>query len=367
MKNNTLHKDFFARIGKLFSFPKTAYTKVKSHNFFFLNNSDQFDPQRIAASSAVIISNTSFEETTQLLRTIRKSIQRNIYLKPIFLETSPEIYASLQYQVDGYFEKGHLPLIKERAAGINRLIKDLKVDATQRDIPSSVLVKTVQFLWTRGEQFLKTYTDTKSSTGYAFSFIHSFFPLHKTQLIEDILAIGVKEEWFAPHTVAQQDKDPVLAYVMTLAGEQLAISGYYEEPKQKKPVLPEGILPLVPFKTLVASELAEVKQKNRQSFLLQLGLIHKNIDFLSKAAQEELALDCLKLIQQNEGMKDTLAFTPNSKLWMLVSDSTEALAIQKAEHIFGQLQQMLRKVLDIDQPLLELNMFKLKGKLPVIQ
>jgi len=216
---------------------------------------------------------------------------------------------------------------------------------------------------------LTPYASEASPINYAFPFVNDIIPVHKSLEAAQILAIGIVEEWLEENRLDKVVVDGSIIEInefrITFAGEQLAKFGYYVAPKTIG--LPEGILGLAPFQKLVDKELANVQTKQHESFLVELGLIQKNLSFLTAKAQEELALDCLLFLQKNGLKNATLGFTPTHKLWLLLPDSTPKAAIAKAEKAFTTLQKMLRGILDVQKPLLELNMFKVQEQLPVIR
>ena len=242
-------------------------------------------------------------------------------------------------------------------------------EVLNRDVQSNVLRKTVQYLYTREKTNLSPYASEASNINYAFPFVNSLFPTNKSLAIAQILETGVIEEWLEKEVVDTIKigvaKIKINKFTITFAGEQLAKFGYYVAPKTIG--LPEGILGLVPFQKLVQQELAHIQKNQHQSFLLELGLIQKNLTFLTPKAQAELALDCLIYLQKNGIANAHFGFTPSNQLWLLLTDLTEETAITTAKKAFADLQKMLRSVLDASHSLLELNMFKVQGCLPEIK
>lgn len=133
-------------------------------------------------------------------------------------------------------------------------------------------------------------------------------------------------------------------------------------------VLPTGILPITSFRKLVMIEKTESRTIHLESFVLQLNLIHKNCKFLTEEGRKILALDCLKYLQKKDlGPGNVqLGFGKTGKLWLLFPNLDEQLAIHKAKTAFNILRKFLRKELDIQLPLIELNMYKIDGYLPAI-
>lgn len=364
--NNALQKGFFANIGRLFKRPQSSFSTDSINGFIVLEGLSQFDAIQIATSDAILIKNATLDETKKILHSIRSAKQREVYLKPVFLQ-SRGIYEQLGEQVDGLCAtKGQLESIKNKALKINAWSQRLKVDATNRDIKSNILVKTVQYLYTREALVLKPYPSKESPIDYSFPFINSFFSETDNLDLIKLLETGVIEEWLTKATEATTVVDgktiEINDYTLTLAGEDLARSGYYEINKENQ-ALPEGILPILPFKNKVAEAL---KTANQQSYLIKFNLINHNLSFLSTKAQEELARDCVKYLQKINTKEASISFTPDSNLWLLLPNSNDELAIDKAEFLFGKLKQMLRGILDINQPLLELNMYKVADCIPKI-
>lgn len=130
--------------------------------------------------------------------------------------------------------------------------------------------------------------------------------------------------------------------------------------------LPVGILPIDSFQQLVDKEKAQIQKTNHNSFILQLNLIHKNCGFLKEEAQKILALDCLKHLQKNGLGNLDLGFSDSGKLWLLLCNSDESIAINNAKTAFNLLRKFLRAELDIQLPLVELNMYKVNCPMPII-
>ena len=366
--NYTLQNHFLTKIGRFFNRTTTAVATTEKTNFFHLNHISQFDIIKIAKADALIIGDTDITTAQELLQVIRSANQRMIYLKPVFI-TSLALYESLKHQVDGWYQPSNMQQLIATATSINARTKELESDATNRDAKSNVLRKTVQYLYTREKAKLSPYASEASNINYTFPFINSLFPASKSLEVAQILETGVIEEWLEKEVVDTVKigvaNIEINKFTITFAGEQLAKFGYYVAPKTIG--LPEGILGLVPFQKLVQQELAQVQQNQHQSFLLELGLIQKNLTFLTAKAQEELALDCLIYLQKNGVANAQFGFTPTNQLWLLLPDFTEERAISTAKKAFADLQKMLRSILDSSQSLLELNMFKVQECLPEIK
>ncbi len=366
--NYTLQNHFLTKIGRFFTRTTAAAERTENTNFFHLNHIHQFDIIKIAKADGLVIGTTDKTTTQELLQIIRSANQRMVYLKPVFL-SSLALYESLKYQVDGWYQPSELQQLTATAASINQRVKDLESDATNRDVKSNVLRKTVQYLYTRGKSTLVPYASEATNMNYAFPFVNNLLPTNKSLEAAQILETGVIEEWLEKEVIDTINigvaNIEINKFNITFAGEQLAKFGYYIRPKTIG--LPEGILGLVPFQKLVQQELAHVQQNQHQSFLLELGLIQKNLSFLSPKAQEELALDCLIYLQKNGVANAKFGFTPSNKLWLLLPDFSEAAAIATAKKAFADLQKILQSVLDASQSLLELNMYKMQDCLPEIK
>lgn len=365
--NYTLQNHFLTKIGRFFTRTTASPSITQPINFYHLDNIHQFDIIKIAATDGVVINSNDLQVALELLQVIRSANQRMVYLKPIFI-TSLTLYEILKQQVDGWYQPSERQQLIKTATSINLRLKELESDATTRDTKSNVLRKVVQFLYTREKGSLHPYFSATSDINYAFPFISNLFPINKNSAVAQTLDIGVTEEWLEKKQVdtikGNHKTIDINDYILTFAGEQLAKFGYYIAPKTIG--LPEGILGLAPFQKLVQRELAHVQQNKHQSFLLELGLIQKNLSFLSTKAQEELALDCLLFLQKS-GIQASFGFTPSHQLWLLLPELTEQSAIASAKKVFANLQNMLREILDISKPLVELNMFKVQEQLPLIQ
>lgn len=366
--NYTLQNHFLAKIGRLFARTTVKTPIAEKANLFFLDNLEQFDIIKIAAADAVVIGQTDISTARTLLQALRSANQRMVYLKPIFIK-SLALYESLQHQVDGWYQPDDMQQLMATATSINHRMQELESDATNRELKSNVLRKTVQYLYTRKTDELSPYLSDQLSTDYIYPFISSLFPTTKNKAVRQLLEIGVVEEWLeqtvVDTSIVEGTKIDIKQFKLTFAGEQLARFGYYIAPKTIG--LPEGILGLAPFQKLVAEELVRTQQNQHQSFLVELGLIQKNLAFLSAKAQEELALDCLLFLQKNGIAKASFGFTPSHQLWLLLPNFSDKAAIEVAEKAFASLQKMLREILDSTQPLLALNMFRVQEELPVIQ
>ena len=366
--NDTLQNHFFAKIGRLFNRMTVTTARQQTTQICRLSAIYQFDIVKIALADFVVIDAADIATTKALLKAIRSANQRMVYLKPIYI-TSLALYESLQHQVDGWYQPSQKQPLVTTATVINRRIKELESDPTNRDLKSNILRKTVQYLYTRGIKQLTPYASELSATTYAFPFVNSIFPVSKNLEVAQILETGVIEEWLEKEVVHTIEIDhstiEINNFTITFAGEQLAKFGYYIEPKTIG--LPAGILGLAPFQKLIQEELTHVQQKQHQSFLLEMGLIQQNLSFLTPKAQKELALDCLLYLQKSGISTAHFGFTPSNQFWLLLPAFTEAKAIATAENAFQSIQKMLREVLDSTQPLLELNLFNMQDCLPDIR
>lgn len=132
--------------------------------------------------------------------------------------------------------------------------------------------------------------------------------------------------------------------------------------KWNQDTLPQGILEMDSFKSLVNEELAA----GNQSFLLKFSLNKENCSFLAEKKQKALALDSVKLLHKSGLGAKSLAFSTTGDFWMLLANKTEKSAIAKATVAFKIVQKLLREELDVHQSLLDLNMYKIQDCLPEI-
>lgn len=126
--------------------------------------------------------------------------------------------------------------------------------------------------------------------------------------------------------------------------------------------LPMQTLDLAVFQAIVASE----SKLTNSSFLVEMSLDQSNCAFLTDADQRDLAIDCLKAVLNIGLAENAFTFGPSHKIWLLYTNVSANMAINKANLAFQRAQKLVREELDFHQPLLELNMYKIQDCIPEI-
>ncbi|MEM6320540.1 MAG: hypothetical protein AAF960_22920 [Bacteroidota bacterium] len=364
--NTTLSENLLSKIGNWFAKPKIR--RINLPDFTFLENLEDISFKTIAKRNGIIIGHTDEVTTKSIIRTLRTCNDRNVFLKPIFLE-SLTLYEILENQVDGVFKFSQLVQIRAKSNQICAYIDHLHINPSEKDAVANCLVKTTQFLYTRNVDKLVPYPSAFSNITYAYPLINGFFPIDCNLDLAKILETGVLQQWLSKTAVDRinfgEATIEINQFSLTLAGVQFAKYGYGQPPKSLE--LPEGILSIEPFQEKVQQVFTEATQDTPTRFVLQLALDAKNCAFLTEKTRKNLALDCLKWLQESSDSATTFGFSPQENLWLLLPNLSEKMAIQKAEMVFKTLQYRLREVLDIPHSLFELKMFKVGEEMPMIR
>jgi len=126
--------------------------------------------------------------------------------------------------------------------------------------------------------------------------------------------------------------------------------------------LPIETLDLAVFEAIVESE----SKLSNSSFLVEMSLNQSNCAFLTDADRRDLAIDCLKAVLNIGLAENAFTFGPSHKIWLLYTNVSSNMAINKANLAFQRAQKLVREELDFHQPLVELNMYKIQDCIPDI-
>lgn len=160
--------------------------------FLFIESLEQSTAPSIAYACGLIIRNLSKGEILEVIRNIRISTRPEVYLKPIFLQ-STAIYEELKFQVDGCYNPNNVQLLKEEAMVIHGRIDKLPNVQIDTDLKTSVTFKAVQYLHTRAISTLEPYRTRSSNIGYALPFISSFSYANENIKLFRLLKEAVEE------------------------------------------------------------------------------------------------------------------------------------------------------------------------------
>lgn len=350
-------KSRFFKKSPVFDTKKDSPSEVSfkpSHqtDFIFIHELADCQEQKIALSKGIVITNIDAADVFEMLKVIRSSNRKEVYLRPIFL-SFPNADRTLNEQVDGIYSVKQSHLAEHKADIINQRIETVKKSASERDIASTIISKTVQFLYTRNRQQLTPFKHEAANIGYAYPFINSFFPTAQNDQLVSYLKQGVAE--------SHLEETAMNIFQLSFLGEKLAKEGYGEAVIE---ALPKGVVEPVLFQTAISKEVVRAKRDGHNSFLVQIGLIKENLAFLPAKAHRELSLECLDLAKRNFDALHTLTFSKDEKIWVLMPEITQQGAVKTVEQVFFYLQKLLHDNLDTQQSLLEVNMYSVLQDLP---
>lgn len=343
---------------------EVSFTPSLQTDFIFIHQLANCKEQKIALSKGVIITNIDVTDVFEMLKVIRSSNRKEVYLKPIFL-SFPTADRALNEQVDGIYSIKQPHFAEHQADSINQRIEMVKKSASQRDVASTIISKAVQFLYTRNKECLTPFKQEESCIGYAYPFVNSFFPIAQNDELVSYLKQGVAESHLEETVINKvnysKKQIEIGEYKLSFIGGKLAKEGYGEALVEE---LPKGVVKPVVFQTAINKEISRAKRDNHNSFLVQIGLIKENLAFLPAKAHRELSLECLEIAKRNFNALHTLTFSKDEKIWVLMPELTQQGAVKRVEQVFFYLQKLLHDNLDTQQSLLEVNIYSVLQDLP---
>lgn len=390
----------------------------------------------------------------------------DVYLTPIFLQSLP-LFGELAPHVDGLYNANQIDWIKESAADINRKIKQVKLNASNTNFQSALLLKTSQFLFTRSQKILTPYRTRASNIGYGFPFLSSFYSstehvklvrsleeamqdgIFKKTIVDkvnlckdcdssylnfrevcpncnslDLTAESIIHHFRCAHVAPESDfrqqydlvcpkcdkelrhigidydkpseivlcqvcshhtQGPLMEascvdcgstmglerinsldinrYELTAEGERVALLPYYEQ-LDKEEDLPEGLLHPGLFNLLVEQEARRIQIKKYTSFLVNLRLKTEHLSFIAANEQIILAKECAVIVKKYCSPLDSVTFTKEASIWILLSEKNTAEAEDLAKLVLNNLQQLLQHNLNSELELLTMEIFPVTMPLP---
>ena len=145
-------------------------------------------------ADSIIIESDKEGVIRKVLKMLRSSHEPEMYLKPVFLK-SLRVPQYLVTQTDGIVTNETMTETAKRADEIFERIENIKTGTINLDFQSAILLKSMQFAYTRNRTF-KPYADRFSKIGYSFPFLSAFCETDEHLRLLKILGDSVKEDYW---------------------------------------------------------------------------------------------------------------------------------------------------------------------------
>jgi len=166
---------------------------------FYYDHDSPLNPSLIAGHDAAIINARDVQQAKLLVRRIRASNQREIYLKPVFLINYRDSFDDVLSELTD----GTLLSFEQISEKIND-IKEISKLAAQLDKSESksfevqVFKKVIDYLYTREARTLAPIPDPASFIGFTYPVVSVNFETYEEFMVLDILDWALKEDYIWP-------------------------------------------------------------------------------------------------------------------------------------------------------------------------
>ncbi|MDE0472200.1 MAG: hypothetical protein OXH57_09690 [Ekhidna sp.] len=166
------------------------YIESQGLKFLVLSSVAEYEAALLKEVDAVILGDMEQRDTAQLLKEVRRSRDKQLYLKPIFsvMKNDPSNSEGFDGFTDLISNKG----IAEKARKILAKIDEVNSKVVPHDFERQTLFKQMAFMYTR-DQLLGPITDRYSKIGYAFPFIESLLTDGASLTLINILKLGLDQ------------------------------------------------------------------------------------------------------------------------------------------------------------------------------
>lgn len=168
--------------------------QIEDLNFATVKRAVQLHEPGCLFANSIIIESDKEGVIKKVLRILRSSNEPEMYLKPVFLK-SFRVPQYLINQTDGIATNETMTEVVKRADEINERIEEIKAGTINLDYKSAVLLKALQFSFTRNNAFTP-YADRFSKIGYSFPFLSSFCESDEHLRLMKILDDAAKEDYW---------------------------------------------------------------------------------------------------------------------------------------------------------------------------
>lgn len=172
--------------------PENMY--IEDVNFATVRRAVQLHEPSCLFASSIIIDSDREAVIKKILRILRSSNEPEMYLKPVFLK-SLRVPQYLVNQTDGIITNERLMEVVKQADQINEKIEDIKAGTINLEFKSAVLLKALQYSYTRNQSF-KPFADRFSKIGYSFPFLSSFCDSDEHLRLSKLLETSAMEDYW---------------------------------------------------------------------------------------------------------------------------------------------------------------------------
>ena len=169
--------------------PKVAFSN-QSMNFFWIDDACELEDQQVLHAEAIVLNCQDDRSILHILHKLRLIDDKRIYLKPIFLNARA-FNDYIIHQTDGVLDETPIEQIIEKAFQINVLSRDVGLFQKDQDYFTKVLLKTLQYLYTRGIN-LTPISSRQAKIAYTYPFLSSLVENKESHKIFDLLQYADK-------------------------------------------------------------------------------------------------------------------------------------------------------------------------------
>ncbi|MFK8103082.1 MAG: hypothetical protein AB8G15_11175 [Saprospiraceae bacterium] len=168
----------------------------QSMNFFWIDDACELEDEQVLHSEAIVLNCESDQSVLHILHKLRHMNDKRIYLKPIFLNNRVHEDYIVQ-QTDGVLDENPIERIIEKAFRINILSRDVGVFQQNQDYHTKLLLKTLQYLYTRNTTLHPTRT-RKVKIAYAYPYLNSLIEDKESYKTFDLLLQATQQGFLKP-------------------------------------------------------------------------------------------------------------------------------------------------------------------------
>lgn len=171
------------------SFSEAGNQKVGQQSgnqeFLHVQKLEQLDEAELFDSNAIILDSQIPSILESMLSQIRRMRYKSFYLKPVFLNPG-EYPTQLIAKVDGVIEFSEINKVMNHVKMINDRIKQVRSVTSKYTFTESLMVKTLQYLFTRDKELLPI-RDRNNKLSYCFPYISGLITQEDQILLLDVL------------------------------------------------------------------------------------------------------------------------------------------------------------------------------------
>jgi len=164
------------------------------HDILHIQKMDQLSEAQLFDCSAIVIEVTNEKVIKDMLNRIRRMRYKSFYLKPVLLQEG-DYSKEIILQTDGILLFDDINNIMARISRINRRIKEVRSVTSRYTFSESLLVKSLQFLFTRNMELIP-FLDRSQKLSYCYPFLSNIIGEMDQMILLEVLERGAKEGLF---------------------------------------------------------------------------------------------------------------------------------------------------------------------------